>query len=383
MQINYTTIGISEQPYIGDAFIKKSDAQSYAYPFISGTDAVIPIHASGASTVILNNSSLVSVAGFDLSLITGNPSAEGPYNGKVFKIENKTPNPITLQHLGTAEIGIFIRGEESDLVIPAGQFLYLVYGISLMTTDLRSWSGDVFELPEEDIWTYFKGDLYMCQATGSGLTNIGYSANPTLVGTGNNIPANLSGSYSSAPYGSWNYRRQISSSTAGSSAESYWAFKRVSVGLGFYASAKVNVLISANSRFFFGLSDSISAFGNVNPSTLTNILGFGIDSGDSNLQIIHNDLTSTATKNDLGTDFAINNTSNNTYLIEMWNFQGSNSVFFRIKNLLNEVTSNIIEVTTDLPTVTDGLAFRLWLNNGTDASAVQLHYSNHTLKRQS
>lgn len=236
---------------------------------------------------------------------------------------------------------------------------------------------------EEDIWTYFKGDLYMCQSTGASLTNIGYAGNPTLVGAGINTTANLSSSYSTAPFSTWNHRRQTSATSAGSHAESYWAYKLVSVGLGFYASAKVNVTITTNGRFFFGLSDSISAFTNVNPSTLTNIVGFGIDSGETTLKIMHNDNVGTATKVDLGASFSINSGSNNTYVIEIWNYLGSSTTYFRVRNLLTNVTSSIVSVTTDLPTVTDGLAFRLWANNGTDTSAIVLHFSNHTLLRQS
>lgn len=262
--------------------------------------------------------------------------------------------------------------------------------VALDTNLQYRWSGSAYvqigggsELPDEDIWTYFKGDLYMCQVTGASLSNIGYPANPTLVGTGTFLTANLSSTYASAPYSTWNHRRQISASTAGSNASVTWGWANVSCGLGFYASAKVNVLMTANGRFFLGLTDSTSDIGNVNPSTLTNILGFGIDSLDANLQILHNDNTGTATKLDLGADFSINAISNNTYLLEIWNFQGSTTVYFRIKNLLTEITSAIIEVTTDVPTVTDGLAFHLWSNNGTDASEIRIHFSNHTLKRQS
>lgn len=247
----------------------------------------------------------------------------------------------------------------------------------------KSELGGGTEISAEDIWTYFKGDLFMCQATGTTLNNIGYPGNPTLVGTGANIPANLSSIYSTSPYATWSHRRQISSSVAGNNASATWAWKLISVGTGFYSSVKVNVTQTTNGRMFFGFTDSTSDIGNVNPSTLTNMLGFGSDSGDTNLQIMHNDSTGTATKVDLGSDFLIDKTSNNTYLIEKWNFQNSSNCYFRIKNLLNGITSSILEVTTDLSTETDGLAFHLWANNGTDASSVTLHFSNHSIKKQS
>lgn len=234
----------------------------------------------------------------------------------------------------------------------------------------------------EDIFTYFKGDFYICQATGTTLNTVGYAAIPTLVGTGTNNAANLSSGFL---YATWAHRRQIGSTNAGSNASLTFAYKIVSVGLGFYASSKVAVTQTANGRMFFGFTDSTSDIGNINPSTLTNLLGFGTDSGDANLQIIHNDNSGTASKIDLGSSFAITTgaSDTNTYLIETWNFQGLSTCYFRIKNLINGVTSSIVEVTTNLPTSTDGLAYHLWANNGIDTTSVTVYFSNHSLKRQS
>lgn len=307
-------------------------------------------------------------------------------------------NSVTTPLAGTEEIAVVQSGETKkgiinnirDYLKTYFDTLYqatLVSGTNIKTVNGNSLLGSgnvvINEVTADNFWTYQRGDFYMCQATGGSLNNIGYTGNPSLVGTGVNVPANLSSSYSTSPYETWTHRRQTSATSAGSHAESYWAYKLVSVGLGFYASAKVNVTMTTNGRFFFGLSDSISAFTNVNPSTLTNIVGFGIDSLDTNLQILHNDNTGTATKVDLGASFSINSTSNNTYIVEMWNYMGSSTTYFRVRNLLTNVTSSIVSVTTDLPTVTDGLAFRLWANNGTDTSAIVLHFSNHTLLRQS
>lgn len=233
----------------------------------------------------------------------------------------------------------------------------------------------------EDIYKFFKGDYYVSQATGATLTNLG-GANPSLVGTGANLTANFTSNYTTSPAGTWNSRRQASAASAGSSAEVYRSENKIcSVGLGFYRSGKISTLTTSNSRSFHGLNDSLSATGNVNPSTLLNLIGFGRDTGDANLQIIHNDNTGVATKVDLGSDFAIS--SVNAFLYEIWNFKGSNTCYFRVKNLLNDITSSTIEVTTDLPTINDGLTMHDWINNGIDASAVTLYYTNITTLRQS
>lgn len=268
-------------------------------------------------------------------------------------------------------------GDETTLSIQTKRPLKTINGENLEGV------GNI-EVTSEDVFQYFKGDLYMCQVTtSSSLNNIGYGVNPTLVGTGTFLLANLSADYVTSPWNTWNSRRQTSATTPGSIASARWAFKIVSVGLGFYASSKVNITMTPNGRFFLGFTDQITDIGNVDPSTLTNIVGFGIDSLDTNLKIINNDSTGTASKTDLGTDFIINNTDDNTYLIEMWNNQNSSICNFRVKNLITNTISPKIEINTNLPGVTDGLAFHLWANNGTDSSAIVLYFSNHTLKRES
>lgn len=56
----------------------------------------------------------------------------------------------------------------------------------------------------------------------------------------------------------------------------------------------------ATRRGFCGLRASVAAPTDVNPSTLTNIVGVGFDAADSNLQIMHNDATGAATKVNTG-----------------------------------------------------------------------------------
>ena len=71
-------------------------------------------------------------------------------------------------------------------------------------------------------------------------------------------------------------------------------------------------------------------------STLTNVIGLGNDTGDTNLQIIHNDATGICTKVDLGAGFPSNRTagaaSTTVYSIELYNAPGSNEVKYRVRN---------------------------------------------------
>lgn len=56
----------------------------------------------------------------------------------------------------------------------------------------------------------------------------------------------------------------------------------------------------ATQRFFCGMAGSTTAPTDVNPSTLTDIVGAGYDSADANWQVFFNDATGTATKVDTG-----------------------------------------------------------------------------------
>ncbi|UOX35315.1 hypothetical protein LXD69_07290 [Flavobacterium sediminilitoris] len=374
-------VGDATPPLVGGQFVKKIFSNSYAYP-ASGSNAVIELRPDGSSYYTLTNSSLVSLSGFKKTLITGVFSAEEPYNNKEITIFNKTGVAFTINNLedSAGNIPFFLKGGV-DLVFPPNENITFLYSDSGINEKFRSWVTST----NVDVENLFKakGDLYMCQVTGSSFSNIGYPLNPSTIGTPAYLTANLSADYNTSPYSTWNLRRSICANVAGNTASFVWPWKNVSVGLGFYVSAKVNVNLSLNGRFFFGLTDSTSSIGNVNPSSLTNILGFAIDSLDLNLQIINNDSTGIATKTDLGSDFSINSTDDNTYIIEIWNKKNSNNCSFRVLNLLNNVISSEITITEDLPVVTDGLAFQLWLNNGIDSTFLTLHFSNHTLIRSS
>ena len=137
--ISGTTIGDTEDPIIGTSFVKKS----FFAPFIStvtGTDAIIPLDPNGYTEIRLTDASLTSIAGFDLSLITGVPSAEVPYNGKPYIIRNVTGNDITIKNeLGAADYPFFLSGA-ADLVFPNGQAIYVLYDSSGFNEIFKSWN---------------------------------------------------------------------------------------------------------------------------------------------------------------------------------------------------------------------------------------------------
>ena len=120
---------------------------------------------------------------------------------------------------------------------------------------------------------------------------------------------------------------------------------------------------SSNCQQFYGLAGQTTDLGYagvslVQVSTLTNLIGLGSDAADTNLQIIHNDATGTATKIDLGVGFPANRTAGaamtTVYTIMLYNAPASTNVIYKITN--NE-TGAIAQgvITSDLPATSQGL----------------------------
>ena len=121
-------------------FKKKSESSAYNDLTLSGSDAVIQFQPNGESVYAFSNAGLVSIDGFGLDLITGNPSAEVPYPGKdIFIFNNKSGN-LTLKHdgSGTAQSKFFFI-DETDLIIPPGGKVWLKYGPSYCEMIFKSW----------------------------------------------------------------------------------------------------------------------------------------------------------------------------------------------------------------------------------------------------
>ena len=116
---------------------------------------------------------------------------------------------------------------------------------------------------------------------------------------------------------------------------------------------------------FYGLAGSTAdlTYGTVSliqVSTLTNLIGVGNDGVDTNLQIIHNDSTGTATKIDLGANFPANRTvgavSTTVYSVTLYNAPASNDVKYMVVN--NETGAVAMgTISTNLPATTQGLNF--------------------------
>jgi hypothetical protein len=169
----------------------------------------------------------------------------------------------------------------------------------------------------------------------------------------------------------------VSAATAGSSAGTrhgsgqFWRGNAAGLG-GFFFVARFGMSDAAavaGARSFIGLSATAGVLSNADPSTNTNIVGVGHDGADSNLSIIHNDGTGTATKVALGANFLANTLSADLYELALFAAPNGADVGYRVERLnTGDVASGTL--TTDLPANTALLSPQLWRNNGATALAV-------------
>jgi hypothetical protein len=123
----------------------------------------------------------------------------------------------------------------------------------------------------------------------------------------------------------------------------------------------------ATRRGFCGLRASVAAPTDVNPSTLTNIVGVGFDAADTNLQIMHNDATGAATKLDTG----IPRPSVDRgawFEVHLYSHPGDSVIAFNVLASSGLAASGLI--TTDLPV--GNLALLNYVSVGGTSSVVGL-----------
>jgi len=170
----------------------------------------------------------------------------------------------------------------------------------------------------------------------------------------------------------------VSAATAGAnaalaSALCFWRGNSSGLG-GFYLRVRGGIeTFQATSRMFMGLY-SATSIGNVNPSTLLNMVGIGFDSGDTTMSIMTNDGTGAATKTSLGAGFPTTGGQDLYELILSAEPNGT-SINYRVERLNggNVATGTL---SADLPANTSFLALHMWYNNGTAAGAVNMAVVN-------
>jgi hypothetical protein len=234
-------------------------------------------------------------------------------------------------------------------------------------------------MPYELQASFARKKIALVSAIGGGATNL------TLVGEGGALGATLTGRNQASTNLFSSIRRAgaVSSAGAGTSnsirgnALRYWLGNAAGLG-GFLFHKRLgpsSAATVADSRCFFGLYGTTAVIGNVDPSSLTDIIGFGSDHGEANLSVMHNDVAGTATKVPLGANFPAQTLSVDMYDMFLFAQPNATEVGWNIVNL---DTGNVASgtITTDLPSNTTFLAYQLWVNNGATALAAAFDFSH-------
>jgi hypothetical protein len=121
------------------------------------------------------------------------------------------------------------------------------------------------------------------------------------------------------------------------------------------------------------MRNSTAAPTDVNPSALGHICGMGYDSGDTNIQFMHNDASGTATKIDLGASFPKPNVDlTSVYELALFSPPGTTQVLhYEVTNLVSGAVATGT-ITTDLPTTSTLLTPYGYMSVGGTSSVIGL-----------
>lgn len=132
--------------------------------------------------------------------------------------------------------------------------------------------------------------------------------------------------------------------------------------------------VQSGMRWFVGMVNATAVIGNVNPSTLTNMFGFGIDASQTTVRFFYNDGAGTASSVDLGVNFPAT-TVDVVYEIRLFSAPNGSDIFYSIERLDSAQFSEG-SVNTDIPANTTLLSPQVWINNGATAAAVGIGIVN-------
>lgn len=107
--------------------------------------------------------------------------------------------------------------------------------------------------------------------------------------------------------------------------------------------------VVSGANMFVGLSASSGVATGAAVAASTNLIGMGIDAGDSNMQIFYNDASGAASKIDLGANFPANTTNSDLYEIALFAPSGSAAGIYYQATRVNTGDTASAYLTTDIP----------------------------------
>jgi len=146
----------------------------------------------------------------------------------------------------------------------------------------------------------------------------------------------------------------------------FWLGNLTNAG-GFHAIFRFGIAqAQTNMRWFVGMYSAVTAISNVEPTSLGTILGFGINSGDTNVKFMYNDGSGTASIVDFGAAFPATS-ANTVYEAHLYATPNSSVVNYYLERL--DSTDKIEgSVNTNVPPSTVFLTPHLYINNATTSA---------------
>lgn len=268
--------------------------------------------------------------------------------------------------------GVGKIGDEYKVTVDGTQF-----SLNFNVGDIVSYDGSVWYKKNNS--NQFKESLYYSKILWRPSPS-GWQTNysPSTTGSADNIgPSNTN------LFTQTFRRRYASASTAGSSVTFFdSSFRHVQLGMGFKSAIKFgfeDAALVANARCFIGYN-ATGTMTNSDPSGLTNMIGIGADSGDTNFSWLHNDGTGSCTKTPLGANFPANTSGVDVYLLLFENEFGVTGEFKMTMIRLN--TGHVARITVN-SNITAGAGFFPIINrnNGTTALSVRLSLMDYDLRK--
>lgn len=149
---------------------------------------------------------------------------------------------------------------------------------------------------------------------------------------------------------------------------------------GFHASFRFgwsDAALVATGRGFVGLIGSGALPTDVDPSTLTNLIGVGCNNGDANMQLYAAGAAAQA-RTDLGASFPANTVSTDVYELHLYCAPNSAVIDYQLTRLnTGASTSGTISAAANLPSDTTLLTPTFWRGNGGTASAVAVDIAGY------
>lgn len=129
----------------------------------------------------------------------------------------------------------------------------------------------------------------------------------------------------------------------------------------------------SNMAMFVGIRPS-GSHGNVDPSSFTNIVGIGIDSGQTTFRLLNNDGSGTATAVDLGANFPANTSATDFYELMIWWDAGAAVVNYQLVRLnTGDIAAG--QLSSNLPSQTQILSAQVIGNTRTGSAAIGISWS--------